>query len=82
MAGTVAVVNICRWPSASARATSWLREALTCSTQGATWLRRNAPVHFYESEYCDPFWAVTKVIGTLCLILRRLKSVSRVSRYS
>jgi len=25
-----------------------------------TWLRRNDPVHHFESEYCDPFWAVTK----------------------
>jgi cholest-4-en-3-one 26-monooxygenase len=25
-----------------------------------TWLRKNDPVHWYESEWCDPFWAVTK----------------------
>lgn len=25
-----------------------------------TWLRNNDPVHWYESEYCEPFWAVTK----------------------
>jgi cholest-4-en-3-one 26-monooxygenase len=25
-----------------------------------TWLRRNDPVHWFESEWCDPFWAVTK----------------------
>jgi len=25
-----------------------------------TWLRRNDPVHYFESERCDPFWAVTK----------------------
>lgn len=25
-----------------------------------TWLRRNDPVHWYESDWCDPFWAVTK----------------------
>ena len=25
-----------------------------------TWLRQNDPVRWYESEYCDPFWAVTK----------------------
>jgi cholest-4-en-3-one 26-monooxygenase len=25
-----------------------------------TWLRAHDPVHYFESEYCDPFWAVTK----------------------
>jgi len=25
-----------------------------------TWLRNHDPVHWYESEFCDPFWAVTK----------------------
>jgi len=25
-----------------------------------TWLRKNDPVHWYESDFCDPFWAVTK----------------------
>jgi cholest-4-en-3-one 26-monooxygenase len=25
-----------------------------------TWLRNHDPVHWCESEYCDPFWAVTK----------------------
>ena len=25
-----------------------------------TWLRRNDPVHWFESDYCEPFWAVTK----------------------
>jgi cholest-4-en-3-one 26-monooxygenase len=25
-----------------------------------TWLRANDPVHYFESDYCDPFWAVTK----------------------
>jgi cholest-4-en-3-one 26-monooxygenase len=25
-----------------------------------TWLRRNDPVHWYESDFCDPFWAVTR----------------------
>jgi len=25
-----------------------------------TWLRRHDPVHWYESEWCDPFWAITK----------------------
>ncbi len=25
-----------------------------------TWLRNNDPVHWTESDYCDPFWAVTK----------------------
>ena len=25
-----------------------------------TWLRNNDPVHWYESEFCEPFWAVTK----------------------
>jgi cholest-4-en-3-one 26-monooxygenase len=25
-----------------------------------TWLRRHDPVHWVESEYCEPFWAVTK----------------------
>ena len=25
-----------------------------------TWLRRHDPVHWFESPYCDPFWAVTK----------------------
>jgi cholest-4-en-3-one 26-monooxygenase len=25
-----------------------------------TWLRRNDPVHRFESDYCDPFWAITK----------------------
>ena len=25
-----------------------------------TWLRLNDPVHYFESEWCDPFWAVTK----------------------
>jgi len=24
------------------------------------WLRRNDPVHWFESDYCEPFWAVTK----------------------
>ncbi len=25
-----------------------------------TWLRRHDPVHWYESPWCDPFWAVTR----------------------
>lgn len=25
-----------------------------------TWLRNNDPVHWTESDYCDPFWAITK----------------------
>jgi len=25
-----------------------------------TWLRRHDPVHWIESEWCDPFWAITK----------------------
>ena len=25
-----------------------------------SWLRRNDPVHWYESDQCAPFWAVTK----------------------
>lgn len=25
-----------------------------------TWLRKNDPVHWYESDYCEPFWAITK----------------------
>jgi hypothetical protein len=25
-----------------------------------TWLRKNDPVHWYESDFCDPFWAITK----------------------
>jgi cholest-4-en-3-one 26-monooxygenase len=25
-----------------------------------TWLRRNDPVHWYDSEYTEPFWAITK----------------------
>jgi len=25
-----------------------------------TWLRNHDPGHWYESEFCDPFWAVTK----------------------
>jgi len=25
-----------------------------------TWLRYHVPVHWYESVFCDPFWAVTK----------------------
>jgi cholest-4-en-3-one 26-monooxygenase len=25
-----------------------------------TWLRQNDPVHWTESEWCDPFWAITK----------------------
>ena len=25
-----------------------------------SWLRANDPVHWTESEWCDPFWAVTK----------------------
>jgi len=25
-----------------------------------SWLRRHAPVHWFESDYCEPFWAVTK----------------------
>jgi len=25
-----------------------------------TWLRRNDPVHYFEYDYCDPFWAITK----------------------
>jgi cholest-4-en-3-one 26-monooxygenase len=25
-----------------------------------TWLRRHDPVHWVESSFCDPFWAVTK----------------------
>jgi cholest-4-en-3-one 26-monooxygenase len=25
-----------------------------------TWLRRNDPVHWTESEWCEPFWAITK----------------------
>jgi len=25
-----------------------------------TWLRQHDPVHWTESEFCDPFWAITK----------------------
>lgn len=25
-----------------------------------TWLRKHDPVHWTESEFCDPFWAITK----------------------
>ncbi len=25
-----------------------------------TWLRKHDPVRWFESDYCDPFWAVTK----------------------
>ena len=25
-----------------------------------TWLRKNDPVHWTESEWCEPFWAITK----------------------
>ena len=25
-----------------------------------SWLRRHDPVHWFESDYCEPFWAVTK----------------------
>jgi cholest-4-en-3-one 26-monooxygenase len=25
-----------------------------------TWLRQHDPVHWFESEWCEPFWAVTK----------------------
>ena len=25
-----------------------------------TWLRQHDPVHWTESPFCDPFWAVTK----------------------
>jgi cholest-4-en-3-one 26-monooxygenase len=24
------------------------------------WLRKHDPVHYFETDYCDPFWAVTK----------------------
>jgi cholest-4-en-3-one 26-monooxygenase len=25
-----------------------------------TWLRRHDPVRYFENDYCDPFWAITK----------------------